>query len=486
MIKIFYQRQYMILALGLLLFTLTCERKTSPVNPNIPPNTTLANIPVENDTLFALITLHWDGEDDDGYIEGYQYRYITHHLFAGDSVVHDWVQLKQTSVTIPFESSDSLNYQIFQVRAIDNMLAADLTPAERRFYTVRTITPKTRIFSPLDKQKFFAIDHTTDWWQGIQLTYNAADQDGEVIEYAWAVDGGEWHWLADTSVFIEPNYFSPLAGSHTISVTARDNTNLIDPKGAQVTVNLIQPSFDKKMLIIDETIEKLFPAGMGFKDADVDKFYAEIFATDESWDYQTKGMPPKDVLGQYQLVVWHADNYYTNENDVHKLPVHINDIMDYLNVGGDFIMGGWRILKSFAVRDPFPKYFEEGTFIHDYLHILTADESAVIPDFTWAKGYGFSNIHVDSVKLSESFITTIPVIGLMYVNLMPRAAGFTDVIFRYQNDDLTGIPKHRFYPCGLRYYGTSFNAIVLGFPIFFINKDDAARMASEMLQSMGY
>ncbi|MGQ9854283.1 MAG: hypothetical protein ACUVTG_12900, partial [Candidatus Oleimicrobiaceae bacterium] len=54
-----------------------CARKTSPARPNIPPNTTLANIPVDGDTLFALATLHGDGEDEDGDSVGSEYRYVT-------------------------------------------------------------------------------------------------------------------------------------------------------------------------------------------------------------------------------------------------------------------------------------------------------------------------------------------------------------------------------------------------------------------------
>lgn len=483
--------KFIIIAMILIsfIYIISCERKTSPANPNLAPNTTLANIPVEGDTLFALVKLHWDGEDDDGFISGYQYRYITHHLLIGDSMIHDWLNTKETSVIIPFESSDLLNYQRFQVRAVDNVGDVDFTPAERRFYTVQTIFPTTEIVFPQNKQQFFAIEQTTDWWQGVQLTFTASDQDGEVVEYAWTVDKAEWNWTKDTTIYITPDHFNPLDGQHTLRVTSRDNTNLVDPVGDSVIVILFKPSFAKDMLIIDETVEAKFPFGMGFKDEEVDSFYADIFGTGEMWDFGKKGMPSKEVLGQYKLIIWHADNLYTFEGDVHQLPAHIIDIMDYLNVGGDLIMSGWRILKSFAVSEPFPKSFVEGTFIHDYLHILQADESAPLPDFNGAYSSDtlrFSDISVDSIKLSESFLTTVPVIGLQYVNVMPRRAGFTDVIYRYRNDDIKGMPKFRGYPCGLRYYGTSFDAIVLGFPMFFIRKDHAQRMASEMLRSLGY
>jgi len=474
---------------AILFLVFSCERKTSPTNPNQLPNTTLANIPVDGDTLFALVTLHWDGEDNDGFISSYQYRYITHHLSVNDSVIHDWVSTTEPSITIPFESSDIMNYQIFQIRAVDNNGDADPTPAEKRFYTVQTIFPESKLLIPQNDQQFFGIDQVTDWWQGIQLTFTAHDEDGEVVEFAWAVDDQEWNWTSDTTIFITPEYFSPLDGEHTLRVTSRDNTNLIDPTGDSVIVKIVKPVFNKDILIIDETVESLFPFGMSFSDAEVDDFYAEIFNTNESWDFTSQGMPSKQTMGQYKLIVWHADNIYTNENDVHKLPAHIRDVMDYMNVGGDFIMSGWRVLKSFAVDESFPKTFEEGSFIHDYLHILQAEESAPIADFNGAYSSDtlrFSDITIDSVKLSESFYTTTPVIGLLYVNLMPRRAGFTDVIYRYRNDDYTGIPTHRSYACGLRYYGTSFDAIVLGFPMFFIRENDAKTMAAEMVRSLGY
>jgi hypothetical protein len=473
--------------LGSLAF-LDCQKKSSPANANLLPNTTLANIPVDGDTIFALATMHWDGEDDDGFISGYRYRYITTHLTNGDSVVKPWIDTKETSVTIPFESSDVLNFQKFQVQAVDNNGDADNTPAEKRFYTVQTVFPQTNILSPTPNQKFFAIDQTTDWWQGIRIIFNATDQDGAVVEYAWAVDDGEWNWGPDTLVYVDPEFFDPLAGKHTLRVTSRDNTNLVDPVGDSVVVDLLQPSFDKLLLIVDETDESLFPTGINeiYHDADVDSFYSRIFPQHDSWDFLDDGMPPKETLGQYKLILWHADNSYTNELNVHKLPQHIADIMDYLNVGGNFIMSGWRILKSFAQAEPFPKTFEEGTFIHDYLHILTADETSSFPDFDRILIYSQNQV-VDTLFVDQQKLSVFPWSGKMgLINVISRRGGFTDAFYGYGNDDQTGLPTYRNAVIGLRYYGTSFNAIVLGFPMFFVREDDAAAMAADMMNSLGF
>lgn len=475
-----------LLCVSLLIFFQSCERATSPENPNLAPNTTLANIPVEDDTLFALITMHWDGEDNDGYIAKYQYRYTTHHLVMQDSVAFEWQETKETSLVIPFESSDLLNYQVFQVRAVDNFGEIDPTPAIRKFYTKQTFEPETEILYPANNQIFFAIEQATDWWQGIKLTLTARDRDleGGIVEYAWAVDDGEWNWTNDTTLFIGSEFFTPLEGSHKIKVTSRDNTNLIDPVGDVVTVKLIKPSFEKRILIVDETLESKFPLGVIANDDSVDNFYEELFNPDDHWDFEDKGMPGKEVLGQYQLLIWHADNAFTSDLDPHKLAEHIDDIMDYLNVGGDFIMSGWRILKSFAPRERFPKTFQPGTFIHDYLHINTADETPLVPsDFTGAVSFsGFSRIRVDSLKLAEAF----PYMGkLSQINIIPSPAGFTTRIYIYDNA-ADGLVEPRGHACGLRYYGTSFDAVVFGFPIYFIRKKDARILAEEILESLGY
>ena len=55
-------------------FFLSCEKfppgDTQIESDNNPPNTTLANIPREGATLYALVSLNWDGEDDDGSDDG--------------------------------------------------------------------------------------------------------------------------------------------------------------------------------------------------------------------------------------------------------------------------------------------------------------------------------------------------------------------------------------------------------------------------------
>ena len=147
---------YILITAGIFIFA--CKPATSPPDKNSPPNTTLTNIPVQNDTLFPLVEFTWDGGDDDGYIVGCEYSYSTHHLDLGDSVKFDWVKTEDQVVNIIFESSDRMNLQHLKVRAIDNNGAVDPTPAELFIYTPRTILPVSQIVFPEDNNQFFYLD----------------------------------------------------------------------------------------------------------------------------------------------------------------------------------------------------------------------------------------------------------------------------------------------------------------------------------------
>jgi hypothetical protein len=145
-------------------------------------------------------------------------------------------------------------------------------------------------------------------------------------------------------------------------------------------------------------------------------------------------------------------------------------------------MSGWRILKSFAYTQNFPYSFPPGTFVYDYLHIYSVDETAFIGDCIG--GYGkaglFSNFSVDSAK-----IYFFPYGGkLGQVNLVTKMAGFTDVLYTYRNLDNSPYVTYRGRATALRYYGTVFDAVVLGFPMYCIKKEDAGTMAREIMQSL--
>lgn len=470
-----------------------CSKDITTPHPNLPPTTTIANIPVEGDTIFALVKLQWDGGDDDGYVIGYEWKYTTTYSSTGESVATAWEFTPETSLTIAFNSSDSIgNKQEFQIRAIDDNKVADPTPEMKTFYTTQTVAPEVQIIVPAANSEYFIAEEVTDWYYGIPLKFTGHDEDGEIEQYGWSVDGGDLSWTTDTSLYIPPDYFqTPLDGEHVIHVTARDNTNILSITDYSVRVSLVKATFEKDILIIDETIEREFPPSSAATDAQVDSFYSAIFGVDDPddvWDYEyhylrDAPLPPLSKLGQYKMVIWHADNRPTSEP--HKLADHVDYFKQYMNIGGDFIMSGWRILKSFAWDKPFPTAFEDTSFVAEYLHILQADETPYyLGDCTGALGVfgNFSNVEVDANRLQGN-----PFRGkLVQINTISQAGGFTDILYRYQNAAGSTFAQYAGQSIGLLYTGTTFDAVILGFPIYFMKSEHAEIMADEMLQMLGY
>lgn len=494
---------------------------TKPETPREPPFTQLANIPIEGDTLFALVELHWDGGSNDGFVASYEYRFTTESLETGERTTSEWFPTQQTSQTIAFSSPEELNLQIFEVRAIDDEGNVDPDPPSRMFYTTQAIPPHIEIATPRDGTSQFYQSETTDWYEGVHLTFSGEveDEEAEIVEYGWAVgevprNREDWIWTPDTTVHIPPDMFeAPQAGEsieQSIHVTAKDNTDLLSEPHATVTINLVTPSFEKDVLIINETNADLLPRNIDATWEDITRFYADAFGIDpeHSWNFHEEGeLPPREVMGDYKMIVWVADNEYAATADAHRIGQVADELAEYMNIGGHMFMSGWRILNSFMyAEDPrlfFPHSFDRGTFVHDYLHITDADESPAFQlpagDFIGAVAVSdlFDHLIVDQEKLRGGH----PPLwsgqeergGLTQVNTIPGRAGFTETIYAFglPDDDAIGIggepsaPRFRRAAVGIRYHGTAFDAFVFGFPMFFIEEEDVGKMAQSILEDLG-
>jgi hypothetical protein len=248
---------------------------------------------------------------------------------------------------------------------------------------------------------------------------------------------------------------------------------------------LIIPTFEKDVLIVDETDEFNLPSiWYNTPDSTFDNYYNRLFPGADNWDYKSQGAPSRPFLSHYKVIMWHADNYPVASNAPHKIadPKNIEIFTDYLKVGGKFVMSGWGILKSFDITKGFPRSFGAGSFVFDYLHINQVNETGPIGDCTggYAALPGFHDFKVDSAKLSFSLYSGM----LGYVNLISATAGFTVALFSYENYPSSTYVSYRGRTMALRYYGTSYDAVVLGFPLFFIREADAAVMVQDILRSL--
>ena len=92
----------------------------------------------------------------------------------------------------------------------------------------------------------------------------------------------------------------------------------------------------------------------------------------------------------------------------------------------------------------------------------------------------FSSFRVDSAKLAF-----FPFNGkLGQVNLIITPAGFTVTLYSYKNLPNSNYVTYRGRSIALRYYGTTYDAVVLGFPLYFIKEADAIVMAKQILRNL--
>lgn len=446
--------------------------------PNREPETTLANVPLANtaqNPYRAVLRLSWNGSDPDGYVVGYEYRWTTYHLVAGDSLVNPWRFTTKADSVFAFESSDSVNLQVFMVRAVDNEGAVDPTPASRAFYTARVEPPQTTIVDPADGSVHYMLRQRTDTWNGLTITFQGEDTDGEVVDFSWRVDQRDWSpWNPATYVTLYAEHFpEPLAGSHTFWVKARDNTMVEDPTPAVLTFSLVIPTFERALLVVDETRDGT-GAPESPTDQEVDLFYQEILAarTPHEWDVARQGVPPKEELGRYRVVLWHTDDMTP------EVAAAVPELASYLNAGGRLILGGWRILTALSGSTS-SFTFTEG-FALTHLHLASMNH---VSGTMWRGGIGTGpwaafTVRPDTTKLRSTRRGNLP-----EVDTVEPSSPFCEpvLLFDHLREDTT----YHLKPCATLYRGTTYDVAFFGFPLFFTQKDHMQPVLDDILRRMG-
>lgn len=112
---------------------------TDTQSDNIPPNTFLVTDEItrsEEDRFSSQIQINWWADDPDGFVSGYEYTFA-------DTVAFPWAfTTKNDSIfVLPIPQGQQTADVIFQVRAIDNVGARDLTPAQL-VYPVKNSAPE--------------------------------------------------------------------------------------------------------------------------------------------------------------------------------------------------------------------------------------------------------------------------------------------------------------------------------------------------------
>ncbi|MFN3821819.1 MAG: hypothetical protein ACK4OO_05745, partial [bacterium] len=240
-------------------------------------------------------------------------------------------------------------------------------------------------------------------------------------------------------------------------------------------IHIVQVDFsEKRVVVVDETRDGNGRPGSP-NDEQVDQFYRFVLGYDTvSWenidgwkfeeiDYTRRSFISPLDLKQAQVVVWHSDDKSTLE--LKNNPDNIRLLREYLDRGGKLILSGWDIMGHFTDADS--AAFPSG-FVARYLRITSAQRAN---DRVFKGAMGADSLSVDPNKIPAAW------------GGLDRCWSFTPahrteiLAYWYDNTPLAGRPAIVFNASPVNIWRT----VTLGFPLFFINDDQAKNFIQDVL-----
>lgn len=216
---------------------------------------------------------------------------------------------------------------------------------------------------------------------------------------------------------------------------------------------------DRGLLVVDETMDGSGGSPILPTDEQVDSFYDYCIApiSYTQWDCADKGLPPIDTLAHYKQVLWHDDDMgYSTINEC------ADELITYCYNGGGFVLSGWRTMKSFT------------SSMLDFYGI-TDEGEITVPKFKGVYGMnGYTDVAVDSAKMVASWNWM-----LNYGWHFDRSKG--DTIALIESPDTL----YDSLITGMRNIGGANKYIILGFPLYFMEGEDAKTFLQKALIDIG-
>lgn len=314
--------------------------------PNQPPETRifLNNIGLDDaNRLNTIIKLHWSGEDQDGYVVGYEISF--------DNTNWSFVEGQDSVFRLSLNSGGSNTDIDFFVRAIDNRQLVDPSPAFLRIPIQNT--PPKATFSPL-----VGLPDTV--YSVFSMAWDLEDIDGnESIDTVFMkLNDGPWYPLSPLTSFAtiiaeDTRQEGVQAAKLYLNITADlqesrieglrvGEDNQVYIRARDVAGSFGETDSTKTFFLRPQLSERLV---VDVHSADiVDEFYAEILPKVSS-SYETLVLEDNVpafwqptftlLLELYDQVFWYSDG---REIDVFDAKVALeaaaNSVQTYLNNGG--------------------------------------------------------------------------------------------------------------------------------------------------------
>lgn len=369
---------------------------------------------------------------------------------------------------------------IAQVR--DAGFAVDPTPAEFPFVVSTSVKPVASLTRQFNNQPFyednsvfsFPTGNTANFAWSVSFNYAGAKSAGS----RYRIDGGAWTEYSTSVESLDLANITP--GAHTFEVQYRD-VGGVESDVVKFDYEVVTATLNQGVLVVDDR------NGARATDANVDNFYSQVLsaagvANVTQWDVVTSGnLTPKKGMGNYSLVIWESD-----EDFFRSLPDQTQLLADYLAVTGKVWLSGWRTLQNISKSNSFSNNYEPSSptrpanadFIYNILKIATSNQTSQAAfDMSGATGSaGYPAINVDRAKTFPANRT-----GISPVEVMTLREGASPI---YSYVSVSGNPDFQGGITGMKYLGADYKLVVLGFPFYTIQTNDAIEAAKAILADL--
>jgi hypothetical protein len=253
------------------------------------------------------------------------------------------------------------------------------------------------------------------------------------------------------------------------AVKAVDDSENYSPLSEEVYGRPV--TLDQGILIVDETTNT-----PNHPDSLQDAFYRYLL---EGYRYSEVeyGTDCEIVLADfvpYSTLVWHADEYME--------PLaweRAGDLGDYLDAGGKLWFTGWMPALNLTDETAYPLSFSSGDFMYDYFGISYVERSSPSDSFEAAAGeQGFPVLEIDPDKVPvPSWGPTLRYVEALSI-VPPTEHVYTIDLTNDNSLFQNGI-------CGVRNIGSDLQIVYFGFPLYFMDQDQAREVAQKVMSDFG-
>ncbi|KPK69969.1 hypothetical protein AMJ87_09600 [candidate division WOR_3 bacterium SM23_60] len=277
----------------------------------------------------------------------------------------------------------------------------------------------------------------------------------------------------NTALITDTSYTDhPLSGANRYyyAVRAFDLTGNYSELSAEAYGRPI--TLDQGILIVDETLNGTNPP-----DSLQDAFYRFIMTGYPYTEYEYGAVQEAPVLADfvpYSSVLWHADDFNS-----YFASGHIDDFRDYLDLGGNLWFVGWRPTANLEDQNAYPFNYSLGDFMYDYFKIAHVEMTTPLDSFQAADGLlGYPRLDVDTAKVPYGFWNGV----LRNLEALTSVGPAEDI---YTMDMRNNSSSYEGAVCGFRYLGNDYKLVFFGFPLYFMDQDQARLTAQQVMTDFG-